>query len=416
VAPALLLALIARDDIGMPPDMVREDALIGASVMIAAVAAHGPVSGRTIVANLQGHWQVPHKRRELASAIARRALGCVSPKTHSFTVLDECPAVAFRALRLAAILWISCGKDTQVPSQLKVWRAIGDGGCGQMLGQKVLPAILFLLPATSALTVHATVVEAASTECKAKPDSVAPAGTRWYYRANRVDHSRCWFLSSRTEGVHSRLRQTISVTGGQIIGRNTGEVPDAQQNRQDAQQDRQVGQHVASPIEPAVDLSASRQTMVPQLTRVPDRPRSHKLIARKVATIPYRLSVASAQPASGALVQARPSASQASAGVANFNLVFLGAAATGLSLAGGVFHLTRRVRSRDPALTDRPNRRIVPYPPEPVVDGLEVAKQQPCSIGQPARRQLTGLTADDLNRRLREVRRNLQRAGFARAA
>jgi hypothetical protein len=38
VASALLLALIARDDIGMPPDMVREDALIGASIMIAAVA------------------------------------------------------------------------------------------------------------------------------------------------------------------------------------------------------------------------------------------------------------------------------------------------------------------------------------------------------------------------------------------
>ncbi len=38
VATVLLLALIARDDIGMPPDMVREDALIGASIMIAAVA------------------------------------------------------------------------------------------------------------------------------------------------------------------------------------------------------------------------------------------------------------------------------------------------------------------------------------------------------------------------------------------
>ena len=38
VATALLLALIARDDIGMPPDLVREDALIGASIMIAAVA------------------------------------------------------------------------------------------------------------------------------------------------------------------------------------------------------------------------------------------------------------------------------------------------------------------------------------------------------------------------------------------
>ena len=30
-ATALLLALIARDDIGMPADMVREDALVAAS-------------------------------------------------------------------------------------------------------------------------------------------------------------------------------------------------------------------------------------------------------------------------------------------------------------------------------------------------------------------------------------------------
>ena len=31
VATALLMGLIARDNIGMPPDMVREDALIAAS-------------------------------------------------------------------------------------------------------------------------------------------------------------------------------------------------------------------------------------------------------------------------------------------------------------------------------------------------------------------------------------------------
>jgi hypothetical protein len=37
-ATALLLALIARDSIGMPPDMVREDALSAASIMVAAVA------------------------------------------------------------------------------------------------------------------------------------------------------------------------------------------------------------------------------------------------------------------------------------------------------------------------------------------------------------------------------------------
>jgi hypothetical protein len=37
-ATALLLALIARDDIGMPPDMVREDALVAAGIMVAVVS------------------------------------------------------------------------------------------------------------------------------------------------------------------------------------------------------------------------------------------------------------------------------------------------------------------------------------------------------------------------------------------
>ena len=171
------------------------------------------------------------------------------------------------------------------------------GVYGRMLGQKVLPAILLLLPATSRCSVHTTVVEAASNECKAKPDSAAPAGTRWYYRVNRVDQSRCWFLSSSNVSVHSRLRQTASVTRSHVIRPNTGEVPDTQQ-------DRQIGPQIASAIEPAEDQLVSGQTMVPQMA--PDPPRSDELLARKVATIPYRLAVASTQPPSDALVQAQP--------------------------------------------------------------------------------------------------------------
>jgi hypothetical protein len=38
-ATTLLPALIARDDIGMPPHMIREDALVAASIMVAVVAA-----------------------------------------------------------------------------------------------------------------------------------------------------------------------------------------------------------------------------------------------------------------------------------------------------------------------------------------------------------------------------------------
>lgn len=45
IATALLPALIVRDSIGMPPDMVREDALIAASIMVAAVAGMSRVGG-----------------------------------------------------------------------------------------------------------------------------------------------------------------------------------------------------------------------------------------------------------------------------------------------------------------------------------------------------------------------------------
>jgi hypothetical protein len=37
-AASLLLGLIARDEIGMPLEMIRQDALIGASVLIGAFA------------------------------------------------------------------------------------------------------------------------------------------------------------------------------------------------------------------------------------------------------------------------------------------------------------------------------------------------------------------------------------------
>ena len=289
-----------------------------------------------------------------------------------------------------------------------------------MLGQKVLPAILLLLPATIALlSVHTTVVEAASNECKAKPDSAAPAGSRWYYRVNSVDQSRCWFIRSQNVRVHSRLIRTASVTHSHIIRPNTAEVPVTHQ-------DRQIGPQIASAIEPAEEQLASGQTTVPPMA--PDPPRSDELLARKIATIPYRLSVASTQQPPEALVQAQPSGTRASASFADFN-VFLGAVvATSLSLAGAVFHLTRRVRWRDYALADRPNadRRIITDPPERVVPGLENARRQLSSIGEATRWQPTGPqrtrrlpngpTADDLNRSVRELRRNLEQAGFARAA
>ena len=98
-----------------------------------------------------------------------------------------------------------------------------------------------------------------------------PPVCQWYYRANRVDHSRCWFLSSSNVSAHSRLRQTASVTRGHFVRPKTGEVPEAQQ-------DRQYGPQIASAIGPAEDRLASGQTIVPEVsTRAQDPLRSNEL-------------------------------------------------------------------------------------------------------------------------------------------
>src|SRR5262245_29677744 len=49
-----------------------------------------------------------------------------------------------------------------------------------------------------------SIVQAAE-ECRLKPDSTAPSGSRWVYRINRADNRHCWFLSSNAVHAHAQL-------------------------------------------------------------------------------------------------------------------------------------------------------------------------------------------------------------------
>jgi hypothetical protein len=54
-----------------------------------------------------------------------------------------------------------------------------------------VPTILILPLASISATAQTRVAEPAADECKAKPDSPAPAGSHWYYRVNRTDQRHC---------------------------------------------------------------------------------------------------------------------------------------------------------------------------------------------------------------------------------
>jgi len=73
---------------------------------------------------------------------------------------------------------------------------------GSMLRSKILLARLALIPA-AILVSHSSLGEAKGDDCRAKPDSTAPAGLHWYYRVDRANNRHCWYLHEQGMRVHS---------------------------------------------------------------------------------------------------------------------------------------------------------------------------------------------------------------------
>jgi hypothetical protein len=77
-----------------------------------------------------------------------------------------------------------------------------------MLRSKILLVGLALIPATILVTGDSSIGEAKGDECRAKPDSSAPAGLHWYYRVDRANSRHCWYLHEQGMRVHSLIHAT----------------------------------------------------------------------------------------------------------------------------------------------------------------------------------------------------------------
>lgn len=78
------------------------------------------------------------------------------------------------------------------------------------------PKTVFVLAilAMVALTVRppASLAQSAGDQCRSKPGSTAPPGTRWYYRVNPASNQRCWFLDHEGSKARQRTRDGAPTT------------------------------------------------------------------------------------------------------------------------------------------------------------------------------------------------------------
>ena len=199
-----------------------------------------------------------------------------------------------------------------------------------MLWRTLLQTICLALPAAAVPITQPTLVQAASEECRAKPDLSAQMGNgHWHYRIDRINQRRCWFLSSGD----SRVQHISSLRRRVLINRST-EPGIEEQSKPD-------GRMRPGPTPIQDPIVASGDSMYGEFAAFEhDAEPSESLVPRKVTTISF----------------VQPRVAEQSAGRrTNFDLVFFcGVLATALLFAGGVvllidrFHRSARTASPKP--------------------------------------------------------------------
>jgi len=190
------------------------------------------------------------------------------------------------------------------------------------------PALLLVVPATAALWASTEFVHAAE-ECRARPGSTAPPGNGWYYRINRTDHRRCWFLGAKNASAHFTRHRHFA-------GDSTGGI------RQEQQESAQP-QIASSQIELTDGPLPAARATVPQAATPTLDAATKYLVPRSVPTVTFRKPSPDARtPLERGEVALQPSAPRG-----NFAFVALSeAAATSLLFVGGGLFLTHLLRRR----------------------------------------------------------------------
>jgi hypothetical protein len=254
-----------------------------------------------------------------------------------------------------------------------------------VLKHGLVQAFLLAGPGIASLSAISTPIQAAE-ECRSRPGPTAPAGSRWLYRIDRADHRHCWFLSSATSGLHSQVSHSH---------RHRARDLDAIREGREHNSNPHAVAEVTDKTDGAVSVqpSAGPQVAIPLVDQS-----SQNLVPRSVQAVVYKLPPPSAQTVTQQAVDAPRVPSGTPTSARNLNVIFLaGMAAAGLIFAGGVFHFALRVQPRSRVIADQEDfavrTTVTPGHPPPPTN-----------------------PADELERSLRALTRNLQRASKTRVS
>jgi hypothetical protein len=227
-----------------------------------------------------------------------------------------------------------------------------------VLKHRLMRTLLLGVPAIAALSTTVSVVQATE-ECRLKPGSTAPSGSRWLYRIKPADHRHCWFLSSKAAIAHSHPTHRYRHLAGD---------PEAARQDQQSENDPASAPSDNTAVDAASKLPVTSQAASPSIERSSD-----DLVPRSVPTVVYKLPPAGVQTVKEPTVPAQSLRTVTPAATSKSNVALLaGAAIAGLCFAGGVFHFTRRVHrsARLHTVAYGPGGREEPVGVRPLVDEI----------------------------------------------
>jgi hypothetical protein len=294
-----------------------------------------------------------------------------------------------------------------------------------MLGQRLLPAILIVLPTTAALTAQTIVVEAAADECKTRPGLAAAPGTHWYYRVNHKNNLRCWYLAPQQEAVRSHASGAISHVHRQP-GRRISSVLSRHLAPNDRERYPQTASAQTAPGDAALPPRAQELVIPVHFSaRWPDLPKAQYLNSRQVATESYSETYA----ATGADQQRPPSSGFLDAKSAGLQQAYAEKATVGSVLLGSTLMMALMLLACGILKITRRDYQSFPYPQWRAAEGRPRTGRHVRSDSTETTRRSSATEArhntgawrtpkpddldDDLRMNLRELMRCLRRAGTA---
>jgi hypothetical protein len=220
------------------------------------------------------------------------------------------------------------------------------------------------------IVMQATYAGAASEQCSSKPDSSAPPGSHWYYRIDRVNQRRCWYLSSGD----SRIRQASSLRRRELINRGAA--------HEVAQRSEIEGEIVRGSIPRREPITIfDEQTRSESVGAKVSPSASEGLVPRTVVSVSY--------------IEPRAAEESLRRGT-NHSLFFLcGALATALMIAGGAFQIVGRLHRR------------------PKMAWLKSRRQPPMKIMGSKNKALSSKKVEIKSKKLDELRKYLVRSNIS---